>query len=291
MLIVTVSSLLAAPACASAASIADVAARLASDSRRLGEARADLVDTRSDLRATRREHRSLRIEIEARVVAIYKSGGGIDPIAHVASGGSMAEVGTSLDTLDIVARHEQRALDRWTSLGRRATKLARTQKQLIREVATDTKRVAKSRELLSAAVRRAAEARRAAAKMARTQDSPLLPKVGHPEINAVAAAEDTPEPQQPVGFVQSGTASMYADSFTGQTTSNGEKYDPNAFTAAHPSLPFGTWVNVSGPGGTIAVRINDRGPFIGGRIIDLSRAAANAISLPGIGTVALSVSA
>ena len=96
---------------------------------------------------------------------------------------------------------------------------------------------------------------------------------------------------QPTGFTQTGVASFYHDSFTGEKTANGEHYDPNAFTAAHPSLPFGTWVNVSWEGGSVAVRINDRGPYVGGRIIDLSRAAAQAINLPGIATVTVSVGA
>ena len=130
--------------------------------------------------------------------------------------------------------------------------------------------------------------------MARKPDSPLLPKVGNPETTAVQVgdgddASAAPTTAQPIGFQQSGIASFYADSFTGQQTANGEVYDPGAFTAAHPSLPFGTWVTVSGPGGTVSVRINDRGPFVGGRVIDLSRAAAAAVGVSGVGSVTLSV--
>ena len=126
--------------------------------------------------------------------------------------------------------------------------------------------------------------------MARIADSPLLPKVGHPENASVDASTGSVSDGQPIGFVQTGVASYYSDSFAGEKTSNGEVYDPSAFTAAHPSLPFGTWVTVTGPAGSVSVRINDRGPFVGGRIIDLSRAAANAIGL-SLGEVTISVAA
>jgi rare lipoprotein A len=60
-------------------------------------------------------------------------------------------------------------------------------------------------------------------------------------------------------------------------------------TAAHRTLPLGTWVHVKGPGGSAMVRINDRGPYIGGRIIDLSAAAAQAVGVQGLGTVTITV--
>jgi rare lipoprotein A len=65
-------------------------------------------------------------------------------------------------------------------------------------------------------------------------------------------------------------------------TANGEKFNPNALTAAHRSLPFGTKVRVTHKGKSVIVRINDRGPFIKGRQIDLSRAAARKIGCKGV---------
>jgi rare lipoprotein A len=65
-------------------------------------------------------------------------------------------------------------------------------------------------------------------------------------------------------------------------TANGEKFNPNALTAAHRSLPFGTKVRVTYKGRSVVVRINDRGPFIKGRHIDLSRAAARKIGCKGV---------
>lgn len=80
--------------------------------------------------------------------------------------------------------------------------------------------------------------------------------------------------------IQRGRATYYADKFTGRPTASGEPYDPRAMTAAHRTLPFGTIVDVvRRDGRRVRVRINDRGPFKRGRIIDLSRKAAERIGL------------
>lgn len=83
-----------------------------------------------------------------------------------------------------------------------------------------------------------------------------------------------------------GHASWYGPGFHGRTTANGERYNQNAMTAAHKKLPFNTKVRVTNLNNneTVIVRINDRGPFIRGRIIDLSKKAAKEISMLGSGT-------
>ncbi len=90
-------------------------------------------------------------------------------------------------------------------------------------------------------------------------------------------------------FVETGKASFYADYFEGKETANGEIYEPEDFTAAHPTLPFGTLLLVKRKSSSrfVIVRVNDRGPFRGGRKIDLSRAAAAklGILLRGVSTV------
>jgi hypothetical protein len=274
----------------SASNVAQLAKRLAVDTQRLGDARGELEDTRAELRSVRSEHRRLRAEVEARLVAIYMHGSDAGALTRVVGGESLRDVGITMDALDQVAEHDARLLHRWQQLDRRRTRLLRERHRLESEVRALEARVQGARERLSAAEHVAAEARRQAGEMARIEDSPLLPKVGHPETVAVEAAEGVSAPVQPIGFVQSGTASFYDDSFAGEKTANGETYDPGAFTAAHPSLPFGTWVTVHGPTGAVSVRINDRGPFVGGRIIDLSRAAAEAIGL-SLGEVTISVAA
>ncbi len=89
------------------------------------------------------------------------------------------------------------------------------------------------------------------------------------------------------GFVQYGKASWYGGKFHGRRTANGEIYDMNKKTAAHKTLPMGTYVKVMNLSNHkySVVRINDRGPFVKGRIIDLSRAVAEEIDLIGPGVV------
>lgn len=84
-----------------------------------------------------------------------------------------------------------------------------------------------------------------------------------------------------------GRASWYGPGFAGRRTANGEIYDPSQLTAAHKTLPFGTFVRVTNPssGASVVVRINDRGPFKPGRILDLSRAAAEQIGMIRAGTM------
>lgn len=88
------------------------------------------------------------------------------------------------------------------------------------------------------------------------------------------------------GFTETGIASWYGPEFHGRPTSSREIFDQNDLTAAHPTLPFGTMVLVTNleNGRQVTVRINDRGPFVKGRIIDLSYAAARLLGLVGPGT-------
>jgi rare lipoprotein A len=90
---------------------------------------------------------------------------------------------------------------------------------------------------------------------------------------------------------QVGVASYYADKFQGRTTASGEIYDMNEWTAAHPSLPFGTRVRVVNlvNDRRVVLRINDRGPFVKGRIIDVSYRAARELDFIRAGTVRVRV--
>jgi rare lipoprotein A len=89
----------------------------------------------------------------------------------------------------------------------------------------------------------------------------------------------------------SGVASYYANSFAGKRTASGEPYRPGALTAAHRSAPFGSRIRVKhlGNGREVVVRVNDRGPWAKGRVIDLSYAAAKAIGLQRSGTARVSL--
>lgn len=87
-------------------------------------------------------------------------------------------------------------------------------------------------------------------------------------------------------FKQSGLASWYGRQFHGKKTASGETFDMNALTAAHPSLPLNCYVKVTNKanGKSVVVRINDRGPFHGNRVLDLSYGAAKAIGITQSGT-------
>lgn len=95
------------------------------------------------------------------------------------------------------------------------------------------------------------------------------------------------------GFVQDGLASWYGDDFHGGPTSNGETYNMHAMTAAHKTLPLGVYVRVRNKrnGGEVVVRINDRGPFVKERIIDLSFAAAKQVGIVDSGTAPVHIEA
>ena len=77
-------------------------------------------------------------------------------------------------------------------------------------------------------------------------------------------------------------SSWYGPGFAGNLTASGEVFDPWAYTAAHPYLPFGTLLQVSYAGNTVTVRINDRGPYVHGRGLDLSQGAAYTLGLYGV---------
>lgn len=140
--------------------------------------------------------------------------------------------------------------------------------------------------------------------------TPVAAVAGSEFAASFAAFEELPVPAEPVSeavdldtfeppveaepaarSLGTGVASYYAAKFHGRRTASGEAFDNGAMTAAHRSLPFGTMVRVTNvrTGESVVVRINDRGPFTKGRLIDLSRAAAEQIGIvrAGHGTVEL----
>ena len=88
-----------------------------------------------------------------------------------------------------------------------------------------------------------------------------------------------------MGASFSGDASWYGGSFQGQRTANGEHFDTNDLTAASKTLPFGTRLRVCRYSRCVVVRVNDRGPYVGDRILDLSQAASQAIGYSGVAYV------
>ena len=109
-------------------------------------------------------------------------------------------------------------------------------------------------------------------------------------IAMLAACSGAPKPVYfpgyPIGFVERGVASWYGPGFHGNKTANGERYDMHQLTAAHRTLPLGSIavVRSMSTGRQVTVRINDRGPFARGRVLDLSLAGAHALGMIGAGT-------
>src|SRR4051794_39742623 len=143
----------------------------------------------------------------------------------------------------------------------------------------------------------------------RTVKRPPAPPRSAPSSKPVDTARNappktstpTPRPEPPPAppataepvLVETGVASWYGHPYHGRIAANGERYDMEQMTAAHRTLPFNTWVRVINllNDKAVEVRITDRGPFVGNRIIDLSHAAAKAIELigPGVAKVRLEI--
>lgn len=110
-------------------------------------------------------------------------------------------------------------------------------------------------------------------------------------LAAVAATQAAAE--DPVVYREEGTASYYADKFEGKKTASGERFDQDKLTAAHPELPLGSEVTVKNPetGKEIEVEVNDRGPYVGSRDIDLSKAAAKELGITEEGVAPVEIEA
>src|SRR5262245_29533182 len=113
-------------------------------------------------------------------------------------------------------------------------------------------------------------------------------------VAGVAEARNQTKHSHSGGNTHSGLASMYgnkADGYAGRRTASGERVSSGGLTAAHRTLPFGTMVRVTNTrtNKSVVVRINDRGPFVRGRVIDLTPAGAHAIGMSGLAPVSLAV--
>jgi rare lipoprotein A len=114
---------------------------------------------------------------------------------------------------------------------------------------------------------------------------PLLLTVSAAAQEAQITDEPAVEAEQATE-IDGGMASYYGDELAGNRTASGERFDPDQLTGAHRSLPFGSMVRVTNVanGDSVVVRINDRGPFSRGRVIDISHAAARQIGMHRSGT-------
>jgi len=104
-----------------------------------------------------------------------------------------------------------------------------------------------------------------------------------------AAGSDYPRGYHPTGQLISGTASWYGPGFVGNPTASGATYDPERLTCANKELPLGTVIRVSANGRAVSCLVNDRGPYVGDRILDMSRAGSRALGYDGLAAVTIEV--
>ncbi len=123
------------------------------------------------------------------------------------------------------------------------------------------------------------------------REEPLAAYGNHPEYEVLGTVYRTLSSAE--GYEEEGTASWYGEEFQGRPTSSGEPYDMYGMTAAHRTLPLPTYVEITNleNGKRVVVRVNDRGPFHGGRLIDVSYAAAHRLDMVGHGTARVRIRA
>jgi rare lipoprotein A (peptidoglycan hydrolase) len=171
--------------------------------------------------------------------------------------------------------------------GRKASLLAaQTKAQVLSNETNDA--IASRRSALAEMVRQIeeleAQARRAAQVAAVAQNVDVgaeLLKILQPS----GPSRDIPEGFASTGVTFEGIASWYGPGFEGNPTASGQIFDSSLYTAASKELPLGTWLHVSHQGRGVVVLVNDRGPYIDDRILDLSHAAAQAVGITGLGWV------
>jgi rare lipoprotein A len=119
-------------------------------------------------------------------------------------------------------------------------------------------------------------------RAAQTAEAPLLALVE-------AAGSGYPAGYRPSGTVLTGLASWYGPGFVGSPTASGAPYDPERLSCAHKALPLGTLVRVSSGGRAVSCVVNDRGPYVEPRVLDLSRAGSRALGFDGVAPVVIEV--
>jgi rare lipoprotein A (peptidoglycan hydrolase) len=243
------------------------------------------------------EHSAAEERYIARAVEAYKSGA-TQQLALLLSARDLNDLATLIKATEESTQIDEASL---TDLARSTAALQQAQKQIDdrkqRLMAAKTEAATVTSEISSTLDQRKAtlarlndevqrleeQARRLAQQRARNAqqaDENLLKLLG----------PSGPAPGIPDGFVGTGVsfegvASWYGPGFEGNPTASGDIFDPDLFTAASKELPLGTWLFVTHGSEGVVVLVNDRGPYVGGRILDLSQAAAEAIGITGLGWV------
>ncbi len=275
---------------------------IASAQEYLDQSRLDLADADNRLAIAEDQYnRSLQI-FDGRLTQIYKLGENED-YAVLVSSDNFGDAVSRISYLASISENDQRLVDRVReqaqlvqSLHQQIDNIKQNQArgfndllnqrgQLQSQIDTGVRNIDAAQAQLAQAQAReqAKEAGRLAREAAASADR--FTADGMDGGTPIVVGDSQPDGLQPSGVILRGVASWYGPGFNGQHTADGENYDMFAYTAASKTLPFGTWLKVTFNDRSVFVRINDRGPYVGDRILDLSYASAQAIGLTGIGYV------
>ncbi|MHB1382517.1 MAG: septal ring lytic transglycosylase RlpA family protein [Thermoleophilia bacterium] len=280
---------------------AAMAQQIAAHDAAMDKSRQDMADANSRVRAAEESYNRILAVYEGRIIALYKKGehqyydiiigsqGFNDALTRVSYLGKITD---NDQKLILQVKAEERALraarediDRL-----KQTNIDSLDSLMAKKAGLDAK-IASLQQGLDADVikleaMRAIEQEAAAQRLA--EEAASISIWGSP--SGPTQVQNYPPPGiQPTGTVIHGVTSWYGPGFDGNRTANGETYDMYAFTAAHKTLPFNTWLKVNYNGRSVFVRINDRGPYIGGRFLDLSKGSAQALGITGIAYVSAEV--
>lgn len=283
--------------------LTDLDQRIASSEQYLNQRRIDLADATSRLRDADDNYKETLDLYEGRISSIYKLGES-NFYSVVLSSDDFSDAMARVAYLSKISENDERLVAR-VKTEAEAVRQMRARVDEIKQAQADDVNALKLRkqQLESQATSEKAHLDSQLAELAQARDQEEESRRQAAESEAfdgssiysgftgpsVVVASQPPPGLQPTGITMSGVVSWYGPGFQGNTTANGEIYNMYAYTAAHKTLPFNTWIKVTHDGRSVFVRINDRGPYVGGRIIDLSYASAQAIGISGIGFVSAEI--
>lgn len=282
--------------------LSDLDRRIATAGQYLDQKRLELADATSRLRDSEDRYNATLKLYEGRLSAIYKLGDA-NMYAVMLSSEDLSDAMARFSYLSKVSENDERLVEQVRAeaetvrqMREKVDGLKRAQAEDVetlqarrqereRQIAAGNASINKQTAELAQALAREQEREQQQAEQAGSdQDSSFTGNFGAPVMS-----NTPPAGLQPTGITLKGMASWYGPGFQGNRTANGEIYNMYAFTAAHKSLPFNTWLKVTHGGRSVFVRINDRGPYVGGRILDLSFSSAQAIGISGVGFVSAEI--
>ncbi len=269
---------------------------IASAEQYLDQNRMKLADANDRLSDAQNEYDQTLQMFEGRLAQIYKLGG-YDAYSVLMSSDSFSDAVSRVNYLATISENDRNLVDRVRAEAEQVQAIHQQIDELKQAQAVDVKGMEERRTELQNRIDIGvkdidAENAQLALAQAREQQAAALMASAGPPAGPDASGSDPatvgvapPSGLSPTGAILSGVASWYGPGFDGQTTADGERYNMYAFTAANKTLPFGTWLKVTYGDRSVFVRINDRGPYVGDRFLDLSYASAQALGLTGIGYI------